>query len=60
MGGSITEMMPLLLIAAVVVGVMLVKKLIKWAIILGIVFFVALPYLDANGALDSIKSSLGL
>lgn len=60
MSGSITEMMPLLLIAAVVVGVMLVKKLIKWAIILGIVFFVVLPYLDANGALDSIKSSLGL
>ena len=40
---------------AIIVGVMLFKKLVKWAIIAAIVFFVVLPYLNNSGALESIS-----
>ena len=46
----------LLVVAAIIVGVMLFKKLVKWAIIAAIVFFVVLPYLNNSGALESILS----
>ena len=36
-------------------GVMLFKKLVKWAIIAAIVFFVVLPYLNNSGALESMS-----
>jgi hypothetical protein len=36
------------------------KKLIKWAIIIGLLLVVVLPYLDKQGYLDSVKSILGL
>jgi len=44
-----------------VLGIVLVivfslKKLLKWAIIFAILMFFVLPYLDAQGYLDQIKS----
>ncbi len=40
----------------VLVIVFLLKKLLKWAIIFAILVFFVLPYLDAQGYLDQIKS----
>jgi hypothetical protein len=40
----------------VLVIVFLLKKLLKWAIIFAILMFFVLPYLDAQGYLDQIKS----
>jgi hypothetical protein len=40
----------------VLVIVFLIKKLLKWAIIFAILMFFVLPYLDAQGYLDQIKS----
>lgn len=42
----------------VLVIVFLLKKLLKWAIIFAILMFFVLPYLDAQGYLDQIKSLL--
>lgn len=52
------ELTPLQWIGIVVVAVLIAKKLIKWAVILGVV--VAVYLLNDAGALDGIKSSLGL
>ena len=57
---SLSQLSPVLILGAVVIGVMLVKKLIKVAVIVAVIVFVVLPYLDSTGALDSIKSALGL
>ena len=40
----------------VLVIVFLLKKLLKWEIIFAILMFFVLPYLDAQGYLDQIKS----
>ncbi len=40
----------------VLVIVFLLKKLLKWAIIFAILMLFVLPYLDAQGYLDQIKS----
>ena len=40
----------------VLVIVFLLKKLLKWAIIFAILMFFVLPYLDAQGYLEQIKS----
>ena len=45
-------------LGAILVIVFLAKKLIKWAIIIAILMFFVLPYLDEQGYLDSIKSML--
>jgi hypothetical protein len=42
----------------VLIVVFLFKKLLKWAIIFAILMFFVLPYLDAQGYLDQIKSFL--
>lgn len=42
----------------VLVIVFILKKLLKWAIIFAILMFFVLPYLDAQGYLDQIKSLL--
>ena len=44
------------LLGIVLVAVFLFKKLLKWAIIFAILMFFVLPYLDAQGYLDQIKS----
>ena len=44
------------LLGIVLVVVFLFKKLLKWAIIFAILMFFVLPYLDAQGYLDQIKS----
>jgi hypothetical protein len=46
------------LLGIVLVVVFLFKKLLKWAILFGILMFFVLPYLDAQGYLDQIKSFL--
>ena len=43
------------LLGIVLVVVFMAKKLIKWAIIFAVLMFFVLPYLDAQGYLDSIK-----
>jgi hypothetical protein len=52
------DISPLQWIGIVIVAVLLAKKLIKWAITLGAL--VVLYMLNQSGALDGIKSSLGL
>lgn len=44
------------LLGIVLVGIFLFKKLLKWAIVFAILMFFVLPYLDAQGFLDQIKS----
>jgi uncharacterized membrane protein len=44
------------ILGAVLVIVFIAKKLIKWAIIFAVLMFFVLPYLDAQGYLDSVKS----
>ena len=44
------------LLGIVLVAVFLFKKLLKWALIFAILMFFVLPYLDAQGYLDQIKS----
>jgi uncharacterized membrane protein len=43
------------LIGMVLIVIFIAKKLIKWAIIFGVVMFFVLPYLDEQGYLDSVK-----
>lgn len=56
----LNQITPLHIVGIVLVVLFIVKKLVKWAIILGALFIVVLPYLDNNGYLDTIKSQLGL
>lgn len=51
---------PLQILGVVLVALFLFKKLIKWAIILGALFIVVIPYLNENGVLDRIKTQLGI
>jgi hypothetical protein len=43
------------LLGIVLVVIFMAKKLVKWAIIFAVLMFFVLPYLDAQGYLDSIK-----
>lgn len=51
---------PLQIIGVVLVVLFLFKKLIKWAVILGALFIVVIPYLNDNGVLDRIRSQIGI
>jgi hypothetical protein len=44
------------IVGIVLVIVFILKKLLKWAIIFAILMFFVLPYLDAQGYLNQIKS----
>jgi hypothetical protein len=46
------------ILGIVLVVVFIAKKLAKWAIIFAVLMFFVLPYLDAQGYLDSIKGLL--
>ena len=46
------------ILGIVLVIVFLTKKLLKWAIIVGVLMFFVLPYLDEQGYLNQIKSLL--
>ncbi|CAB4329329.1 MAG: hypothetical protein F2839_00120 [Actinobacteria bacterium] len=48
----------LYIIAAIAIALLLVKKLIKWAFIIGVICVIA--YLDSTGSFDALKSQLGL
>lgn len=56
----LSSVTPLQILGAVLVALFLFKKLIKWAIILGALFIVVIPYLNDNGVLDRVKSQLGI
>jgi hypothetical protein len=43
------------ILGIVLVVVFIAKKLVKWAIIFAVLMFFVLPYLDAQGYLDSLK-----
>ena len=43
------------LLGMVLIVIFLVKKLIKWAIVIAVLMFFVLPYLDEQGYLDSVK-----
>lgn len=47
-------------LGVVLIVFFLAKKLIKWAVIIGLLLVVVLPYLDKQGYLESVKSLLGL
>jgi hypothetical protein len=51
---------PLQIVGVVLVALFLFKKLIKWAIILGALFIVVIPYLNDNGIIDQLKTQLGI
>lgn len=46
------------ILGIVLVIVFLTKKLLKWAIVVGVLMFFVLPYLDDQGFLEPIKSLL--
>ena len=48
----ISSLTPTQWIIAIVVAVMLAKKLVKLAIVIGLVVFVAFPYIKSSGILD--------
>lgn len=50
---------PTQILGVLLVVIFLFKKLIKWAVILGVLFIVVLPYVENSAAFDSIKSKLG-
>ncbi|MEI6405741.1 MAG: hypothetical protein WCO64_08230 [Actinomycetes bacterium] len=56
----LNQISPIQIIGVVFVILFIVKKLIKWAVILGALFIVVVPYLDNNGYLDTIKNQIGL
>lgn len=43
------------LLGLVFIVIFVAKKLIKWAIVVAVLMFFVLPYLDEQGYLDSIK-----
>jgi len=43
------------LIGMVLIVIFIAKKLIKWAIVIAVLMFFVLPYLDEQGYLDSVK-----
>jgi hypothetical protein len=43
------------ILGIVLVVIFIAKKLIKWAIVFGVLMFFVLPYLDEQGYLDPIK-----
>lgn len=51
---------PLQLLGAALVAIFLFKKLIKWAIILGALFIVVIPYLNDNGIIEKVRTQLGI
>jgi hypothetical protein len=53
---SISSVPASYLLGIVLVIVFIAKKLVKWAIIFAVLMFFVLPYLDAQGYLDSVKS----
>jgi hypothetical protein len=46
------------ILGIVLVVVFLTKKLLKWAILVGVLMFFVLPYLEKQGYLEPIKSLL--
>lgn len=50
---------PTQILGVLLVVIFLFKKLIKWAVILGVLFIVVLPYVENSAAFDSIKAKLG-
>jgi hypothetical protein len=48
----VSSLTPTQWIIAIVVAVMLAKKLIKLAIVIGLVVFVAFPYVKSSGLID--------
>jgi hypothetical protein len=66
----LSSLTPTQWIIAIVVAVMLAKKLVKLAIVIGLIVFVAFPYikstgvlnldLDTSGILQKILQQLGL
>ena len=51
---------PLQILGALLFAIFLFKKLIKWAIILGALFIVVIPYLNDNGIIDQVRTQLGI
>ncbi len=50
---------PTQILGVLLVVIFLFKKLIKWAVILGVLFIVVLPYVENSAAFESIKTKLG-
>lgn len=48
----VSSLTPTQWIIAIVVAVMLAKKLIKLAIVIGLIVFVAFPYVKSSGLID--------
>lgn len=48
----LSSLTPTQWIIAIVVAVMLAKKLVKLAIVIGLIVFVAFPYIKSSGLLD--------
>lgn len=48
----ISSLTPTQWVIAIVVAVMLAKKLIKLAIVIGLIVFVAFPYIKSSGLID--------
>jgi len=50
---------PTQILGVLLVVIFLFKKLVKWAVILGVLFIVVLPYVENSTAFESLKAKLG-
>ncbi len=55
----LSNVTPMQIVGVAFVVIFLFKKLIKWAIILGALFIVVIPYLNDNGTIEQIRTKLG-
>ena len=56
----LSSLTPTQWIIAIVVAVMLAKKLVKLAIVIGLIVFVAFPYIKSTGALNLDLDTRGI
>jgi len=57
---ALNSVTPTQILGVLLVAIFLFKKLIKWAVILGVLFIVVLPYVENSAAFDTLKTKLGL
>ena len=56
----LTQFSPIQIIGLVFVAVFIAKKLLKWAVIVGILLVVVYPYLSHTGTFEQVRNQLGV
>ncbi len=56
----LTQLSPIQIVGIIFVAIFIAKKLLKWAIIVGILLVVAVPYLTESGTFEQVRDQLGV